>query len=160
VSDFWLESRCERRWVGREEARVEGVDSGEELMSQKRKISTDKGPGAIGPYSQAIAAGGFIFLSGQIPLDPATGSLVQGDAGVQTERVMKNIAAILDAAGSSLDQVVKSTIFLKDLKDFEVVNRAYGKAFPGDPPARSTVEVAGLPRGALVEIEVVAVGRP
>jgi len=125
-------------------------------MSKKQRISTDRGPAAIGPYSQAIAAGGFIFVSGQIPLDPATGTFVQGDAGVQTERVMKNVAAILDAAGSSVDQVVKATIFLKDLKDFEAVNRAYGKAFPGDPPARSTVEVAGLPKGALVEIEVVA----
>jgi len=125
-------------------------------MSHRRRVTTDRGPAAIGPYSQAIEAGDFIFVSGQIPIDPATGALVQGDAATQTERVMRNIAAILEAAGTSLDRAVKATIYLKDLKDFEAVNGVYGKAFTGDPPARSTVEVAGLPRGALLEIEILA----
>lgn len=125
-------------------------------MGKKVRVSTDRGPAAIGPYSQAIAAADFVFVSGQIPLDPATGVLVQGDAAAQTERVMKNLAAILEASGSSLDRAVKATIFLKDLKDFEAVNRVYGRAFPGDPPARATVEVSALPKGALVEIDLVA----
>jgi len=125
-------------------------------MSHRRRVTTDRGPAAIGPYSQAIEAGDFVFVSGQIPIDPATGALVQGDAATQTERVMRNIAAILEAAGTSLDRAVKATIYLKDLKDFEAVNGVYGKAFTGDPPARSTVEVAGLPRGALLEIEILA----
>jgi 2-iminobutanoate/2-iminopropanoate deaminase len=125
-------------------------------MLDRRRIKTDRGPAAIGPYSQAIEAGDFVFVSGQIPIDPATGSLVEGEAGAQTERIMKNLAAILDAAGTSLDRAVKATIFLKNLKDFEAVNRVYGSAFRGDPPARATVEVAGLPKGALVEIEIVA----
>lgn len=125
-------------------------------MLQKKRVSTDRGPAAIGPYSQAIAAGDFVFVSGQIPLDPATGLLVKGDVAAQTERVMMNLAAILEAAGSSLDQAVKTTIYLADLGDFEAMNRAYGKAFTGDPPARATVQAAGLPRGALLEIEMVA----
>lgn len=122
----------------------------------KEIISTDKAPKAIGPYSQGVKAGGFVFFSGQIPLDPATGELKSGDIAGQTELVMSNIAAVLDAAGLTFADVVKTTIFLTNLSDFATVNEVYGKRFPDAPPARSTVEVKGLPRGANVEIEVVA----
>ncbi|HEX5773896.1 MAG TPA: RidA family protein [Geomobilimonas sp.] len=122
----------------------------------KEIISTDKAPQAIGPYSQAVKAGGLLFLSGQIPLDPATGTLRQGDITAQTELVMENIGAVLAAAGLGFDDVVKSTIFLTDLANFAVVNEIYGRRFGAEPPARSTVEVKGLPRGAGVEIEVIA----
>ncbi len=122
----------------------------------KEIIATDKAPQAIGPYSQAVKAGGLLFLSGQIPLDPATGVLRQGDITVQTELVMENIGAVLAAAGLGFDDVVKSTIFLADLANFSVVNEIYGRRFGAEPPARSTVEVKGLPRGAGVEIEVIA----
>jgi len=125
-------------------------------MVQKRRISTDRGPAAIGPYSQAIVAGDLVFVSGQIPLDPATGAMIQGDAAAQTERVMRNLAGILESAGSSLDRAVKATIYLTDLKEFETVNRVYGQSFSEDPPARATVQVCALPKGALVEIEMVA----
>ncbi len=125
----------------------------------KEIISTDKAPKAIGPYSQAIRAGGFLFCSGQIPLDPATGELVGGSVSGQTERVMDNIAAVLAAAGLTFGDVVKSTIYLADLADFAAVNEVYGKRFASDPPARSTVEVKGLPKGAGVEIEVIALAR-
>jgi 2-iminobutanoate/2-iminopropanoate deaminase len=123
---------------------------------QKEIIQTDAAPQAIGPYSQGVKAGGFIFFSGQIPLDPATGELVGGDIAVQTERVMENIAALLASSGLGFPAVVKSTIFLTDLASFATVNGVYGRRFQGAPPARSTVEVKGLPRGAGVEIEVVA----
>jgi len=119
-------------------------------------VSTEKAPKAIGPYSQAIRSGDLIFTSGQIPLDPATQQLVQGDIRAQTERVMENLAAVLAAAGSGFDRVVKATIFVIDLNDFAAVNEMYGKRFPKDPPARSTVQVAALPKGARVEIELVA----
>jgi 2-iminobutanoate/2-iminopropanoate deaminase len=122
----------------------------------KQIISTDRAPKAIGPYSQAVKAGGFLFLSGQIPLDPATGEFVSGGITEQTERVMDNIAAVLAEAGVGFDAVVKTTIFLTDLANFGVVNEVYGSRFSAAPPARSTVEVKGLPRGALVEIEVLA----
>lgn len=122
----------------------------------KEIISTEKAPKAIGPYSQAVKAGGFLFLSGQIPLDPATGEFVSGGIREQTERVMDNIAAVLAEAGVGFDAVVKTTIFLTDLANFGVVNEVYGSRFSAAPPARSTVEVKGLPRGALVEIEVLA----
>lgn len=122
----------------------------------KEIISTDKAPKAIGPYSQAVKAGGFLFLSGQIPLDPATGEFVPGGIREQTDRVMDNIAAVLAEAGLGFDAVVKTTIFLTDLANFGVVNEVYGSRFSAEPPARSTVEVKGLPRGALVEIEVLA----
>lgn len=122
----------------------------------KEIISTDKAPKAIGPYSQGVKAGGFVFFSGQIPLDPATGELKSGDIAGQTELVMSNIAAVLEAAGLTFADVVKTTIFLTNLADFAAVNEVYGKRFPEAPPARSTVEVKGLPRGANVEIEVVA----
>ncbi|CAG0956707.1 RidA family protein [Geobacter sp.] len=122
----------------------------------KEIVSTDKAPKAIGPYSQAVKAGGFLFLSGQIPLDPATGEFVAGEIREQTERVLENIAAVLAEAGVGFDAVVKTTIFLTDLANFGAVNEVYGSRFSAAPPARSTVEVKGLPRGALVEIEVLA----
>jgi 2-iminobutanoate/2-iminopropanoate deaminase len=127
---------------------------------QRTVIHSDQAPKAIGPYSQAVAvpAGRMVFLSGQIPLDPATGELVPGDVSAQTTQVMKNLGAVLTAAGLSFDHVVRCTLFLADLADFGVVNGIYGKAFPGSPPARATVQVAALPRGARVEIDAIAVG--
>jgi len=119
-------------------------------------VATDKAPKAIGPYSQAMIAGDLIFTSGQIPLDPATQAMVEGDARAQTGRVMENLAAVLAAAGAGFEDVVKATIFVADLADFAVVNEVYGKRFPKSPPARSTVQVAALPRGARVEIELIA----
>ena len=122
----------------------------------KEIITTDQAPQAIGPYSQGVKAGGFLFLSGQIALDPATGELVAGGVAAETERVMDNIAGVLAAAGLGFGSVVKSTIYLIDLAAFGVVNGIYGQRFPSEPPARSTVQVAALPRGACVEIEVIA----
>lgn len=119
-------------------------------------IATNDGPKAIGPYSQAIKANGLVFLSGQICLDPATQQLIAGDVAAQTERVLQNITAILKAAGSSLGQVVKTTVFLKSMNDFAAMNEVYGRHFTSDPPARSTVEVARLPKDVLVEIDVIA----
>lgn len=120
----------------------------------KLVIATKDAPGAIGPYSQAIKAGDLVFCSGQLGLDPATGQLADG-VKAQAERAMANLAAVAAAAGSSLDAVVKTTIFLKNMADFAVVNEAYGSFFPGDKPARSTIEVAALPKGGLVEIEAI-----
>ena len=122
----------------------------------KQAISTDKAPGAIGPYTQCIKANGFLFLSGQVALDPATGKLVAVDTRAQTERVMENLSAVLEAAGSSMEKVVKTTVFLADLHDFNAMNEVYGHYFPSDPPARSTVQAARLPRDAKVEIDVIA----
>jgi len=119
-------------------------------------ISTSEAPKAIGPYSQAIKASGFIFVSGQIALDPVTNTLVTGDVALQTERVLQNLRGILSAAGSSLDRVVRSTVFLKNMSDFAAMNQVYGNYFPSAPPARSTVEVARLPKEVLVEIDVIA----
>ncbi len=119
-------------------------------------VSTDKAPKAIGPYSQAVIAGNEVFTSGQIPLDPVTQQMVAGDVRAQTERVMENLAAVLEAAGVGFSQVVKATIFLADLNDFATVNEVYGKRFPSNPPARSTVQVAALPKGARVEIDLIA----
>jgi 2-iminobutanoate/2-iminopropanoate deaminase len=119
-------------------------------------IATNAGPKAIGPYSQAIKANGLVFLSGQIPLDPATQQLITGDVAAQTERVLQNITGILTAAGTSLSQVVKTTVFLKNMNDFAAMNEVYGRHFTADPPARSTVEVARLPKDVLVEIDVIA----
>ncbi len=121
----------------------------------KEIISTPRGPKAIGPYSQAIKANGFIFVSGQIAFDPATGQLVEGDIARQTEGVLENLKAILEASGSSLDNAVKTTVFLKDIGDFAAMNQVYARYFPASPPARSTVEVARLPRDARVEVEVI-----
>ncbi|MCX7017728.1 MAG: RidA family protein [bacterium] len=122
----------------------------------KVPIITDKAPAAVGPYSQAIKAGNFIFVSGQIPLDPKTGEVSGADVGAQTERVLQNIAAILDATGGGLYQVVKTTVYLKNIADFEAMNNVYRKHFALVPPARATVEVANLPKSALVEIDCIA----
>ena len=119
-------------------------------------VATDQAPGAIGPYSQAIIANGFVFTAGQVGFDPVKMELVGKTAGEQTEQVMKNLAAVLRAAGSSLDRVVKTTVFLADMADFQAMNEVYAKHFGTHKPARSTVAAAGLPRGARVEIEVVA----
>lgn len=122
----------------------------------KQVVATKSAPAAIGPYSQAIAAGGFVFASGQIPLDPQTGVLVTGGVVEQTEQVMRNLAAVLEAAGTSLDRVVKTTVFLADMEDFAAMNEVYGRHFNVAPPARATVQAARLPRDARVEIEVIA----
>jgi 2-iminobutanoate/2-iminopropanoate deaminase len=122
----------------------------------KQIIATEKAPRAIGPYSQAVAHNGLLYLSGQIALDPATGQLIEGDIAAQTERVLENLKAVLEAAGSSLDRVLKTTVYLKDLSEFARMNEVYGRYFPENPPARATVEVARLPRDARVEIEAVA----
>ncbi len=121
-----------------------------------RIVHTEKAPAAIGPYSQAIVAGNFVYTAGQIPLDPATGQIVQGDVTVQTERVMRNLAAVLEAAGTSWAHVVKTTVFLQDMADFPRVNEVYGRMIGDARPARSTVQVSALPRGVLVEIDAVA----
>lgn len=120
-------------------------------------ISTKLAPAAIGPYSQGIAAEGLIFVSGQLPIDPATGTFAEGDISARTAQSLKNIAAILEAEGSSLDKVVKTSIFVTDLSQFSVVNAAYGEFFRNIPPARSCVQVAALPKGADIEIEAIAV---
>ncbi len=119
-------------------------------------VSTDKAPGAIGPYSQAVKYGNLLFCSGQIPLDPATGEMVAGEISLQAERVMQNIAAVLSAAQCGFDNVIKTTIYLVDMADFTAVNEVYGQRFSSHKPARSTVAVKSLPRGALLEIEVIA----
>jgi 2-iminobutanoate/2-iminopropanoate deaminase len=122
----------------------------------RKIISTKDAPQAIGPYSQAIKANGFIFTSGQIAIDPATQQVVAGDVTAQTERVLKNVSEILEAAGSGLGKVVRSSVFLKKMDDFAAMNQVYGKYFSSAPPARSTVEVARLPKDVLVEIDVIA----
>jgi len=119
-------------------------------------VSTQDAPQAIGPYSQAIKANGFIFTSGQVAIDPSTQQVVPGDVSAQTDRVLRNLSAILEAAGSSLGKVVRSTVFLKNMDDFAAMNQIYGKYFSSAPPARSTVEVARLPKDVLVEIDVIA----
>lgn len=119
-------------------------------------ISTEHAPQAIGPYSQAVAANGLVFLSGQIPLDPATGQVIEGDIAWQTERVLENLSRVLEAAGSSLAKVVKTTVFLQDLEEFAKMNAVYARYFPNDPPARSTVQAARLPRDVRVEIDCIA----
>ena len=121
------------------------------------RIQTDGAPQAIGPYSQAVKAGGFVFASGQIPLDPASMQIVDGDVRIQAARVLENLQAVLEAAGSSLEQVVKTTVFLADMNDFAAMNEVYATFFGATRPARSTVEVARLPRDARIEIDVVAV---
>jgi 2-iminobutanoate/2-iminopropanoate deaminase len=119
-------------------------------------VATDRAPKAIGPYSQGIRVNGFVFTAGQVALDPKTGELVAGGISEQTSRALENLSAILAAAGSSLSQVVKTTVFLVDMADFAAMNEVYGRAFGTHRPARSTVAVAGLPRGARVEIEAIA----
>ena len=125
-------------------------------MNQKKAITTEKAPKAIGPYSQAVSYGDFIFCSGQIPLDPAGNSLVTGDIGEQTVRVMANLEAVLEAAGGGLDTVLKTMIYLKDMGDFGRVNEVYGGYFKEDPPARACVQVSELPKGVDIEIEAIA----
>src|SRR5215471_12217131 len=122
----------------------------------KKIISTNEAPAAIGPYSQAVRSGYFLFCSGQIPLDPKSGQIVSGDISTQTRQVLDNIGSILKAEGMTFDSIVKTTIFLTNLDDFRIVNETYGSYFKQDPPARSTVQVSALPRGANVEIEVIA----
>ena len=119
-------------------------------------VHTDSAPQAIGPYSQAIKAGGFLFVSGQIPIDPQSGQFVAGGIAEQTEQVLRNLSAVLEAAGSGLDRVVKATVFLADMNEFAEMNQVYGRYFNSNPPARATVEVARLPRDARVEIDVIS----
>ena len=123
----------------------------------KEIVSTEHAPRAIGPYSQAVRSGNFLFASGQIPIDPATGEFVAGGITEQTEQVMRNVSAILEAAGAGLQQVVKTTVFLADMDDFTAMNEVYGRFFGADPPARATVQAARLPRDARVEIEAIAI---
>ncbi len=124
---------------------------------ERRVIATQNAPQALGPYSQAIRSGEFIFCAGQVGLDPATGKLVDGGVQEQTRRVLQNLSAVLEAAGSSLSRVVKTTVFLVNLDDFKAMNEVYAEFFPSAPPARSTVQVGRLPAGALVEIEAIAI---
>ena len=123
----------------------------------KEIISTENAPGAIGPYSQAVRAGNIVFLSGQIPIDPQTGEFVSGGVAEQTEQVLKNLSAVLEAAGTSLNNVVKTTVFLADMNDFTAMNEVYARYFSENKPARATVQAARLPRDARVEIECIAV---
>lgn len=125
-------------------------------MTVRQIVQTGEAPQAIGPYSQAVVAGGFVFASGQIPLDPRTGEFVAGGIAEQTEQVLRNLTKVLEAAGAGLDRVVKTTVYLADMNDFAAMNEVYGRYFPENPPARSTVEAARLPRDARVEIDVVA----
>ena len=124
-----------------------------------RIVQTENAPAAIGPYSQGIVAGNLLFTAGQIAIDPASGQIVQGDVTAQTERVMRNLTAVLESAGTSWSEVVKTTVYLQDMADFPRVNEVYGRMIGEARPARSTVQVAGLPRGVLVEIDAVAVVR-
>ena len=130
------------------------------LLTVKQIIATDRAPRAIGPYSQAVRAGNLVFASGQIPIDPATGEFVAGGIAEQTEQVLRNLAAVLEAAGVGLNQVVKTTVFLADMEDFAAMNEVYGRFFGEQPPARATVQAARLPRDAKVEIEAIAVSEP
>ena len=131
-------------------------DRGRGGTGQRETIATPAAPAAIGPYAQAVRAGGLVFVSGQIALDPATGALVAGGPGAQTGQVLENLQAVLEAAGSGLARVVKTTVYLTDLGAFGEVNEVYARFFPADPPARATVQVAALPRGAAVEIDAIA----
>ena len=126
-------------------------------MAERKRVATSSAPAAIGPYSQALVAGGLVHCSGQIALDPQTGNLIQGDVAAQTERVLENLKAVLAAAGSDLSRAVKCTVYLQRIEDFAAMNAVYARYFPGDtPPARATVAVAALPKGALVEIDCTA----
>jgi 2-iminobutanoate/2-iminopropanoate deaminase len=125
-------------------------------VTERRIVKTEEAPGAIGPYSQAIVTGGFVYASGQIPIDPATGQFVEGGVREQTAQVLRNLSKVLEAAGSSLARVVKTTVFLADMNDFAAMNETYAEFFSQEPPARSTVQAARLPRDARVEIDVVA----
>lgn len=127
---------------------------------QRERVATSSAPAAIGPYSQAIIAGDLVFASGQVALDPATGQLVEGDVRAQTRRALQNLGEVLRAAGSDLALVVKTTVFLTKIADYAAVNEVYGEFFSGEPPARSAVAVAELPRNALVEVEAIAIRQP
>ncbi len=131
--------------------------NGDAHMSERTRISTTDAPAAIGPYNQAIVAGELVFCSGQIALDPDTGALVDGDVRAQTRRALENLSAVLKAAGSSLGTVVKTTVFLVSMSDFAAMNEVYADFFTGEPPARSTIAVAELPRGARFEVEAIAI---
>src|ERR1700730_16125574 len=138
-----------------------GRYNGQALKNQEEDrvietVATDRGPNAIAPYSQAVRANGFVFLSGQIPLDPKTQQVVEGDVAVQTGRVLENLKGVVEAAGSSLQHVVKTTVFLADMNDFAAMNEVYSRYFVNHPPARSTVEVSRLPKNARVEIDLIA----
>ena len=124
--------------------------------NEKKVIQAEKAPKAIGPYSVAIESGGFVFCAGQTGIDPATGDLVSADLEAQTRQVLTNLKHVLEAAGSDLDRVVKTTVFLRDMADFPKMNAIYAEFFPSNPPARSTIAVAGLPKGGIVEIEAIA----
>lgn len=132
-------------------------DGKEVIETVKQIVATKEAPQAIGPYSQAVRAGGFIFLSGQIPLDPQTGEFVAGGVSEQTEQVLRNLSKVLEAAGTSLESVVKTTVYLADMGDFAAMNEVYARYFETEPPARSTVQAARLPRDARVEIDAVAI---
>ncbi len=139
-----------------EESLIVGFRFAVTIAHMKKIISTNEAPAAIGPYSQAVRSGRFLFCSGQIPLDSKSGQIVSGDIAAQTRRVLDNIAAVLRAEGLTFDNVVKTTIFLTDLGDFQTVNEIYGSYFKQDPPARSTVQVSALPKGAKIEIDAIA----
>jgi 2-iminobutanoate/2-iminopropanoate deaminase len=126
------------------------------VKNLKKVVFTEKAPKPIGPYSQAICVNGWLFISGQIPIDPATGEFVKGDFKAQVERVLENIKAIVEAAGGTLDNIVKVTVFLRDITKFAEFNEVYSRYFPSNPPARSAIGVAALPRGAEVEVEAIA----
>jgi 2-iminobutanoate/2-iminopropanoate deaminase len=126
---------------------------------QRSTVAAERAPKAIGPYSQAIIAGDFVFCAGQVAIDPAQGKLIEGDIAMQTRQVLTNLSAVLEAAGTSLAQVVKTTVFLQNIGDFGAMNAIYAEFFPSDPPARATVQVAALPLGAKIEIEAVAIRR-
>ena len=123
---------------------------------KREVVQTDRAPKAIGPYEQAIKVGGFVFTAGQIPLDPKTGNMIEGGIAAQTKRVLENLKGVLEASGSSLDRVIKATVFLRNMADFAAMNEVYAEYLGGSKPARSTVAVAELPRGALIEIDLVA----
>lgn len=131
----------------------------EGVLTVRQTVATATAPRAIGPYSQAVVAGNFVFTSGQIPIDPATGEFVAGGVSEQTEQVLRNLTEVLKAAGCVLADVVKTTVYLADMNDFATMNEVYGRFFEGDPPARSTVQAARLPRDARVEIDVIAMKR-
>jgi len=131
--------------------------AGPSVQIVKEIVATERAPRAIGPYSQAVRAGNLLFASGQIPIDPATGEFVAGGVAEQTDQVMRNLSAVFEAAGASLKQVVKTTVFLADMNDFTAMNEVYGRFFGENPPARATVQAARLPRDAKVEIEAIAV---
>lgn len=126
------------------------------MATFRQAVATDKAPKAIGPYSQAVKAGNLVFVSGQIPLDPATGEFVPGDVQAQTHRVMQNLSAILEAAGSSMDQVIRCTVYLADMNDFAAMNEVYGSYFSEPAPARATIQAVRLPKDARVEVDVIA----